>query len=200
MFCKSSKKKDTGVILLGFATLMFGMGTMSGAVKGLADVPAFTELFVAFQNPILGVLAGAILTAIIQSSSASVGILQALAQATGRVSYGAAVPIIMGQNIGTCITAILSAIGANTNAKRVSIVHLVIKIVGAVVLLTAFILVNTFVSPAIFSERATVVSIAVIHTIFNVINTAMLMPCKKFLLNITEKLVPEKEKHVESTS
>ena len=114
MFCKDNKKKDTGMILLGFATLMFGMETMSGAVAGLKDVPAFTNLFVAFQNPILGVLAGALLTAIIQSSSASVGILQALA-VTGSVSYAAAIPIIMGQNIGTTVTAMLSSIGTNKN-------------------------------------------------------------------------------------
>ena len=117
MFCKDNKKKDTGMILLGFATLMFGMETMSGAVAGLKDVPAFTNLFVAFQNPLLGVLAGALLTAIIQSSSASVGILQALA-VTGSVSYAAAIPIIMGQNIGTTVTALLSSIGTNKNARR----------------------------------------------------------------------------------
>lgn len=123
MFCKDDKKNDEGMILLGFATLMFGMETMSGAVSGLRDVPAFRELFVMFQTPVLGVLAGALLTAIIQSSSASVGILQALA-VTGQVSYGAAVPIIMGQNIGTCVTAMFSAIGANKNAKRAATVHL----------------------------------------------------------------------------
>ena len=129
MFLKSSKKKDTGLILLGFATLMFGMDTMSGAVKGLADVEAFRQLFVMFKNPILGVLAGTVLTAIIQSSSASVGILQALT-VTGNVSYGAAFPIIMGQNIGTCITAIISSVGANRNAKRVAVVHLSFNIIG----------------------------------------------------------------------
>ena len=112
MFAKSGKKKDTGTILLGFATLMFGMDTMSGAVAGLSDIPAFQNMFLIFKNPILGVLVGAVLTAIIQSSSASVGILQALS-ATGQVSYGAAVPIIMGQNIGTCVTALLSSFGTN---------------------------------------------------------------------------------------
>ena len=131
MFGKSDKKKDTGTILLGFATLMFGMDTMSGAVKGLADIEGFRQLFVLFTNPILGVLAGAILTAIIQSSSASVGILQALA-ATGQVSMGAAIPIIMGQNIGTCITAILSSLGTNKNAKRAALVHLSFNIIGTV--------------------------------------------------------------------
>lgn len=123
MASKDSKKKDTGMIFLGFATLMFGMETMTGAVSGLAAVPAFRQVFVLFKNPILGVLAGALLTAIIQSSSASVGILQALAT-TGQVTNGAAIPIIMGQNIGTCITAILSSIGANKNARRTALVHL----------------------------------------------------------------------------
>ena len=129
MFSKSGKKKDTGTILLGFATLMFGMDTMSSAVNGLADVPAFRQMFLAFENPILGVLVGAILTAIIQSSSASVGILQALS-ATGQVTYGAAIPIIMGQNIGTCITAILASFGTNKNAKRAAIVHLSFNVIG----------------------------------------------------------------------
>ena len=128
MFSGNSKKKDTGTILLGFATLMFGMDTMSSAVAGLADVPAFQNMFVMFQNPILGVLAGTILTAIIQSSSASVGILQALA-VTGQISYGAAIPIIMGQNIGTCITAIISSVGANKNAKRAALVHLSFNVI-----------------------------------------------------------------------
>lgn len=123
MFSKSDKKKDTGTILLGFATLMFGMETMTSAVSGLSQVPAFKQLFVTFSNPVLGVLAGAMLTAVIQSSSASVGILQALAM-TGQVSFAAAIPIVMGQNIGTCITAVLSSVGANKNAKRAAFVHL----------------------------------------------------------------------------
>ena len=123
MFVKSEKKKGIGTILLGFAILMSGMETMSSAVKPLADVPQFTALFTMFQNPLLGVLAGALLTAIIQSSSASVGILQALA-ITGSITFGSAIPIIMGQNIGTCVTALISSIGANKNAKRAAMVHL----------------------------------------------------------------------------
>ena len=119
MFCKDTRKKDTGSILLGFATLMYGMETMSNSVKGLQDVPAFQNLFLLFENPVMGVLAGAVLTAVIQSSSASVGILQALAS-TGQVTYAGAIPIIMGQNIGTCITAMLSSVGTNKNAKRVA--------------------------------------------------------------------------------
>ena len=137
MSCKSGKRKDTGVILLGFATLMFGMDTMSGAVAGLKDVPAFAQLFVAFKNPVLGVLAGAVLTGIIQSSSASVGILQALA-VTGQVSYAAAIPIIMGQNIGTTVTAMLSSVGTNKNARRAAVVHLLFNVIGVAVLLSVF--------------------------------------------------------------
>ena len=125
------------MVLLGFATLMFGMETMTGAVSGLRDIPAFQELFLLFKNPVLGVLAGAVLTAIIQSSSASVGILQALA-ATGAVSYGAAIPIIMGQNIGTCVTAMISSVGTTKNAKRAALVHLSFNILGTVICLTAF--------------------------------------------------------------
>ena len=132
MFSKKEKLKNAGMIFIGFAVLMFGMDTMSGAVKPLADVPEFTGILTAFSNPILGVLAGMILTAVIQSSSASVGILQALC-ATGAVSYGAAVPIIMGQNIGTCVTAMLSGIGASRNARRAALVHLYFNLIGTVV-------------------------------------------------------------------
>ena len=146
MFSKSSKKKDTGTILLGFATLMFGMDAMSGAVKGLANIPEFQNLFLAFTNPILGVIVGAVVTAIIQSSSASVGILQALS-ATGAVSYAAAIPIIMGQNIGTCVTAMLSSLGANKNAKRASLVHLSSSIIGTVIWLAVFSIVSAIFKP-----------------------------------------------------
>jgi len=131
MFCKDDRKKDTGMILLGFATLMFGMEAMTGAVAGLKDVPEFRNILLMFSNPILGVLAGAILTAIIQSSSASVGILQALST-TGQVTYGAALPIIMGQNIGTCVTALISSVGTNKNAKRAAVVHLLFNVIGTV--------------------------------------------------------------------
>ena len=129
MFQKDAKRKDTGTVLLGFSTLMYGMETMSGAVSGLADVPAFRELFLMFQNPVLGVLVGCLLTAIIQSSSASVGILQALA-VTGQITYAAAIPIIMGQNIGTCVTALISSVGTNKNARRAAMVHLSFNVIG----------------------------------------------------------------------
>ena len=190
MFCKNDKKKDTGMILLGFATLMFGMETMSGAVSGLRDVPAFQSLFVMFQNPILGVLAGAVLTAIIQSSSASVGILQALT-ATGQVSYGAAIPIIMGQNIGTCVTAMISSVGANKNAKRAAMVHLSFNIIGTVVWLTVFCVVKAILTPVILSESASLLGIAVIHSIFNVLCTILMLPLSGFLERLVNWLVPD---------
>ena len=193
MFAKSGRKKDTGTILLGFATLMFGMETMSGAVKGLADVPAFQSLFVMFKNPILGVLAGALLTAVIQSSSASVGILQALA-VTGQVSYGAAIPIIMGQNIGTCITAMLSSIGANKNAKRAALVHLSFNVIGTIVWLAVYILINVFLHPAILDAAANGFGIAVAHSAFNILCTILLLPMAGMLEKLVTKLVPDSAK------
>lgn len=191
MFCKSGKKKDTGMILLGFATLMFGMETMSGAVSGLKDVPAFASLFLMFKNPILGVLAGALLTGIIQSSSASVGILQALA-VTGQVSYAAAIPIIMGQNIGTCVTALISSVGTQKNAKRAAVVHLMFNVIGVVVLLTAFWIVKIVFAPAILDENATMSGIAIAHSLFNILCTAMLLPAGGLLEKLAICIVPDK--------
>ena len=190
MFCRSSKKKDTGMILLGFATLMFGMETMSGAVAGLKDVPAFTNLFIAFKNPVLGVLAGAILTAVIQSSSASVGILQALA-VTGSVSYAAAIPIIMGQNIGTTVTAMISSIGTNKNAKRAAVVHLLFNVIGVVVLLTLFCILRAALAPALLNESATMYGIAVAHSAFNLLCTAILLPAGSLLEKLACRIVPD---------
>ena len=190
MFIKDSKKKDTGLILLGFATLMFGMETMSGAVKGLKDVPQFQQLFLLFTNPILGTLAGAVLTAIIQSSSASVGILQALS-ATGQVTYAAAIPIIMGQNIGTCVTAMLSSVGATKNAKRAAIVHLMFNVIGTTVCLILFMLISTLFSPAILGESASYLGISVCHTAFNLICTAMLLPSGSLLEKLVCKIIPD---------
>ena len=193
MFCKDNKKKDTGMILLGFATLMFGMDTMSGAVSGLRDVPAFREMFVAFTNPLLGVLAGAALTAIIQSSSASVGILQALAL-SGQVSYGAAIPIIMGQNIGTCVTALISSVGTSRNAKRAAVVHLSFNVIGTIVWLTAFSIVRTVAAPAILNESATMYGIAIAHSVFNIACTAILLPASGLLEKLAIRLVPDGRK------
>lgn len=190
MFSKSSKKKDVGTILLGFATLMFGMDAMSDAVKGLAQVPEFQNLFLAFTNPILGVIVGALVTAIIQSSSASVGILQALS-VTGAVSYSAAIPIIMGQNIGTCITAMLSSFGANKNAKRASLVHLSFNVIGTAIWLTVFSLISFIFKPMLLNESASYFGIAVCHTIFNVLCTLLLLPASSLLEKLAYKIVPE---------
>ena len=198
MFCKDAKKKDTGMILLGFATLMFGMDTMSGAVAGLKDVPGFAELFIMFKNPILGVLVGAVLTAVIQSSSASVGILQALAL-TGQVSYAAAIPIIMGQNIGTTVTALLSSVGTNKNARRAAVVHLMFNVIGVVVLLTVFCIVKAVFAPAILNESATMYGIAIAHSLFNILCTAMLLPCGSLLEKLAIRLVPDAA-HKEETA
>ena len=199
MFSKDSRKNDTGMILLGFATLMFGMDTMSGAVSGLREVPAFRQLFVAFTNPLLGVLAGAALTAIIQSSSASVGILQALAL-SGHVTYAAAIPIIMGQNIGTCVTALISSVGTSRNAKRAAIVHLSFNVIGTVVCLTVFCIVRAVAAPAILGESATMYGIAIAHTAFNVACTALLLPASGLLEKLAIRLVPDgKKKDAEVT-
>ncbi len=190
MFTKTNRKKDIGVVLLGFATLMFGMETMTDAVAGLKDIPAFGELFLMFKNPILGVLVGALLTAIIQSSSASVGILQALA-ATGAVSYGAAIPIIMGQNIGTCVTAMLSSVGTTKNAKRAALVHLFFNIIGTVICLAVFSLVGALFAPALFNESASFAGIATAHSIFNMACTLILLPMSGLLEKLAYKLVPD---------
>ncbi|MCI8577451.1 MAG: Na/Pi cotransporter family protein [Lachnospiraceae bacterium] len=190
MFSKNTRKKDTGMILLGFATLMFGMEEMSGAVSGLRDVPGFQNLLVMFTNPVFGVLAGTILTAVIQSSSASVGILQALA-VTGKVTYGMAVPIIMGQNIGTCVTAMLSSVGASKNGKRAAMVHLLFNVIGTAVWLTVFCLVKLLFAPAFLEESASLLGIAVAHSVFNVLCTALILPVAGVLEGLVRRIVPD---------
>lgn len=180
MFCKSEKKKDIGTILLGFSILMTGMETMSGAVKPLADVPEFTSLLTRFSNPLFGMLAGTLLTAVIQSSSASVGILQALC-VTGAVSYNVALPIIMGQNIGTCVTALLSAVGASKNAKRAAMVHLYFNIIGTAIFMALFYFLHLFVDFSFMSQAAGPAGIAVIHSMFNIFATLVLLPFSKGL-------------------
>lgn len=185
LFLKDEKKKDIGTILLGFAVLMFGMDTMSGAVKPLADVPAFTNLFVAFKNPILGMLVGLVLTAVIQSSSASVGILQAMC-ATGAVSFGAAIPIIMGQNIGTCVTALISGVGASKNAKRAALVHLYFNLIGTVLFMAVFYALNAGFHFAFLDQAADGAGIAVVHSVFNIAATAVLLPFSKGLERLAE--------------
>ena len=180
MFSKKEKLKNAGTIFIGFALLMFGMDTMSGAVKPLADVPEFTGILTAFSNPLLGVLAGMILTAVIQSSSASVGILQALC-ATGAVSYGAAVPIIMGQNIGTCVTAMLSGIGASRNARRAALVHLYFNLIGTAVFMFVFYTLNAVAPFTFMDDRANAAGIAAVHTVFNIFATFLLLPFSAWL-------------------
>ncbi len=197
MFTKSSRKKDIGVILVGFAVLMFGMETMSGAVKPLADVPEFTNLLLAFSNPVAGVLAGTILTAIIQSSSASVGILQALC-VTGAVPYSAAFPIIMGQNIGTCVTALLSAIGANKNAKRAAMIHLYFNMLGTVIFLGVFYLLNSVVHFSFMDSMATPAAIAVTHSIFNVTATLIWLPFSNVLVKLACLTIRDSAQDVEA--
>lgn len=199
MFGKKEKQKDIGNILIGFAILMFGMDTMSGAVKPLADVPEFTNLLLMFSNPLLGVLAGAVLTAIIQSSSASVGILQALCM-TGSVRYSTALPIIMGQNIGTCITAILSSLGANRNAKRAACVHLMFNLIGTVIFLSVFYTANLFVNFAFLNESATPAGIATIHSAFNVTVTCILLPFNKLLEKLAYMVIRVTEEEKQASS
>ena len=184
IFSKREKRKTIGAVLLGFAVLMFGMQTMSDAVAGLEDVPAFTNILLLFNNPLFGVLAGLVLTAILQSSSASVGILQALS-VTGAITYGAAIPIIMGQNIGTCVTALISCIGTSKNARRTALVHLFFNIIGTLICLTIFFITSTLFDIALFSQSIDPFGIAVVHSIFNVSCTLMLMPFSRQL----EKLV-----------
>ena len=183
MFLKDEKKKDMGSILIGFAILMTGMDTMSAAVKPLADVPEFTSLFTMFSNPILGLIAGALLTAIIQSSSASVGILQALS-ATGAITFGSALPIIMGQNIGTCVTAMMSSIGASKNAKRTALVHLYFNLIGTIIFIALFYSVNSVVHFEFMEGPATTFNIAIVHTIFNVLATLILLPFSNGLVKL----------------
>ncbi len=200
MFMKSEKKYDIGLILIGFAVLMYGMDIMSSAVKPLADVPEFVNVLTMFSNPVLGVAAGAIFTAAIQSSSASVGILQALCK-TGAVTYGTTIPIIMGQNIGTCITAILSSIGANRGAKRVAAVHLSFNIIGTVVFLTLFYTANAFIHFDFLGNTVNPANVAVIHSMFNVGCTLMLLPFTKALEKLANKVVKDapEEKNPDQT-
>ena len=182
-FLKSDKKKNIGMIMVGFAILMTGMDTMSAAVKPLANVPEFTNILLMFSNPVLGLLAGAILTAIIQSSSASVGILQALCM-TGEVTYGTALPIIMGQNIGTCVTAMISGIGASKNARRTALIHLYFNIIGTTIFLVIFYTINAFVDFAFLDTAANAAGIAVIHSVFNITATIVLLPFSKVLVKL----------------
>ncbi len=199
LFSKKESKHNIGMIMVGFAILMFGMDTMSGAVKPLADVPEFTGILTAFSQPILGMMAGLILTAVIQSSSASVGILQALC-VTGSVTFGTAIPIIMGQNIGTCVTAMLSSIGASKNAKRAALVHLYFNIIGTVLFMVIFYTVNGLVHFAFLADSATPAGIAVIHSVFNICATLALLPFSKVLERLACLTMPDDAQETESLS
>ena len=190
MFSKRERLHMLGKIMIGFAILMYGMELMSGAMKPLAAMPSFRELFVKFSNPLLGVLVGAVLTAVIQSSSASVGILQALC-ATGIVQMSAAIPIIMGQNIGTCITAVLASIGAKRNAKRAAAVHLSFNVIGTVIFMAVFYIGDAFFDFGFANQLATPVSIAISHSVFNIANTLLLSNFTGGLEKIAYLLIPE---------
>ena len=198
MSAKDSKRKDTGMILLSFATLMFGMETMSGAVSGLRDVPEFQQVFLAFTNPVLGVLAGAGLTAIIQSSSASVGILQALAS-TGAVTYGAAIPILIGQHIGTCVTAMISSVGTNINARRAALVHLSFNIIGGITWTIVFTIIKTVFAPVLLTQSASLVGIAIFHSIISIATTVCLFPFSGLLEKLVCRLIPDAKTEVKIT-
>ena len=190
LFSKKEKKKDLGTIFLGFAVLMFGMQSMSDAVSGLQEVEGFRNILLMFSNPILGMIAGAVLTAVIQSSSASVGILQALC-ATGAVTYGTALPIIMGQNIGTCITAVISSIGTSKNAKRAAAVHLSFNVIGTFLFMIVFYTINAFFPFEFLENIAGELGIAVIHTAFNIIATLVLFPSAGLLEKLACHIVPD---------
>lgn len=193
MASKKQKRRDIGRILMGFAILMYGMELMKQAVSPLQDMPEFASILTAFNNPLLGVLVGAVFTGIIQSSAASVGILQALAM-TGAVTYGMAIPIIMGQNIGTCVTAILSSIGVSRSAKRVAAVHISFNIIGTIICLLLFYGVGSFLPFTFMDDTAGAVSIALCHTVFNVFTTAMLLPFSKQLEKLACILVKSETK------
>ncbi|WP_294412377.1 Na/Pi cotransporter family protein [uncultured Ruminococcus sp.] len=198
MAAKKNKKKDVGRILVGFAIIMTGMTLMSDAVSPLADSPKFQNVLTAFQNPILGVLVGAGFTGIIQSSAASVGILQAFSQ-TGALTYGMALPIIMGLNIGTCVTALISSIGVNKNAKRVACIHILIKILGTLILLPISMILESVIHLSIFDQTVGYVGIAVMHSIFNIATTIILMPFSKHIVNLSKIIIKDDAAEEESS-
>lgn len=197
MFSKKEKHHNVGNILLGFSVLMFGMSTMSQAVAPLADIPEFRNVLAQFNNPFLGVIAGTLLTAVIQSSSASVGILQALC-ITGMVDYRMAIPIIMGQNIGTCITALLSSVGANKNAKRAALIHLYFNILGATVFLIVFYTANAFLQFSFMDLAANAFGIALVHSVYNIFATVVLLPFSNVLVKLSYLTIRETDAEIGS--
>ena len=196
LFRKDDNRRETGNILLGFSVLMFGMTTMSSAVVGLKDVKEFTDVLVLFSNPILGIIVGMAFTAVLQSSSASVGVLQALA-ATGRITYDNGVPIILGQNIGKCVISLISSFGANKNAKRAAFLHLFFNVFGAVVFLAVFLVMKHVFLLAFIAEPLSAVNIAIIHTLFNIVCTVLLFPVQKLLVRLSERIIPDDRKEDE---
>ena len=192
MVSKSEKKKSIGTIFVGFAVLMYGMELMSDAVSPIAEMPGFTSLMQKVSNPLLGILIGTVVTAVIQSSAASIGILQALSM-TGSITWGTAIPIVMGQNIGTCITAVISCIGTNSNAKRVAFVHTAIKVIGSVIFLPAYLLFDYFTGQTMSQMTVNPVGVALIHTVYNIAVTVILMPFSSLLIKMTEKMVKDKK-------
>ncbi len=193
MSAKSVRKRDIGAIMVGFAVLMYGMKLMGDACKPLAEVPEFQNLLVAFNNPVFGVVIGAVVTGIIQSSAASVGILQTLAIQTGQITYGMAIPIIMGQNIGTCVTALISSFGVSRNAKKVAVIHISFNLIGTVVLLTLYLIADAVFQFAFSDLPVNAAGIAIVHSIFNVATTLLLLPFGKLLVKIANTLLPDKE-------
>ena len=192
MFSKNEKKKTMGGIFLGFAVMMYGMDIMSDAMSPLADMPEFQNILIMFENPLLGVLTGAVLTGVIQSSAASVGILQMLAL-TGSITYGAAIPIIMGQNIGTCVTALISCIGANKNARRAAMVHLYFNIIGTLAFLVIYLVGRSVFDLPLFAQAINAAGIAIVHSIFNVASTAMLLPMSGILEKLACLTIPDRD-------
>ena len=199
LFSKKDRKKDIGTIMVGFAILMFGMETMSAAVKPLANVPQFTNMFTMFTNPVLGMIVGAVLTAVIQSSSASVGILQALC-ATGGVTMASAIPIIMGQNIGTCVTSLISAAGANKNAKRAALVHFYFNLIGTIIFMVVFYTLNAFLHFEILNMTANAWLIALVHSCFNIAATILFMPFGDLLAKLACLTIRDKKEADETTA
>ena len=193
MLSRKETRKSIGTVFVGFAVLMYGMEMMAGAVSPLADMPEFEMLLVKFQNPIVGVLVGTLFTGVIQSSAASIGILQALSL-TGGITYGMAIPIVMGQNIGTCATSLISCIGTNVKAKRVAILHVSIKIIGTILCLSGFELLYAIFRWEFVSQSIAPWQIALVHTIFNLATTALLMPVSQKLVKLTERLVRDKQR------
>ena len=197
MLCKSDKKQSIGTVLVGFAVLIFGMNLMTDAVSPLADSPAFAQLMTKFNQPLIGLAVGTVVTGIIQSSAASVGMLQALSL-TGSISYAMAIPIIMGQNIGTCVTALISSIGANTQAKRVAVMHISVNVLGTIIWLPLLTLTNAIFDFAFMDLPVTPVTIAMLHSIFNILTTMVLMPFSKYLLKLAKWVAKDKEDAAQS--